>query len=188
MSLLFEMNRADLISPDYEQEQRILHAAPRGYGGRGRKWAPVVAELVREYSASSVLDYGAGQGTLAIALKQLVPQWTRITEYDPAVERINIVPSFADLVNCTDVLEHIEPAKLRFVLSHLRMLTRKVLWVVVSTTETAKVLSDGRNAHLTVQPAEWWKETVTTVGFTMRQVPAEARQRPDKEWMAALTP
>ncbi len=188
MSLLFDLHRGDLISAAYENEQRILHAAPRGYGARGRKWATTVAALVHEHGASSVLDYGAGQGSLAIALKPLVPPFVRIDQYDPAVTNAERLPMFADIVNCTDVLEHVEPDKLPCVLSHLHMLARKAVWLVVSTHETAKTLSDGRNAHLTIQPAEWWRETVTAAGFTVHSAPVEARQKPEKEWMAVLKP
>ncbi len=177
----------DYISPAYLAEQRLLHAAPRGYGARGLKWAPVVLALVEEYAATSILDYAAGQGSLAETLLPLLPH-VRISEYDPAVPRIAELPSFADLVNCTDCLEHVEPDKLSAVLAHIRMLARKVVWLVVSTCETAKTLSDGRNAHLIVQPAEWWRQTVLAAGFTIQATPIEARNRPDKEWMAVLTP
>ena len=178
----------DFISPDYIGEQMRLHAAPRGYGGRGRKWAPVVLALAEQYAATSILDYGCGQGSLVAELRQCDMGPIRLAEYDPAIKGKDALPSFADLVNCTDVLEHVEPNRLPTVLTHLRMLTRKVLWLVVSTTDTAKTLSDGRNAHLTIQPAEWWRATVTAAGFAIEPTPIEARHRPDKEWMAVLIP
>lgn len=132
MSLLFELNRGDLISPAHEQAQRdACHV------DTGGKWAQAIATLVREQRATSVLDYGAGHGTLAIALKQLVPQWTRITQYDPAVDRISDIPSFADIVVVTNVLEHVEGAKLATVLAHLKMLSRKAVFVVVDTPNAA---------------------------------------------------
>ncbi len=177
----------DYISPAYLAEQRILHAAPRGYGARGRKWAPVVLALAEEYAATSILDYGCGSGSLVAALR-LELKGVRLDEYDPAIDGKDRLPSFADLVNVTDVCEHIEPEKLSAVLAHIRMLARKVVWLVVSTCETAKTLSDGRNAHLIVQPADWWRQTVLAAGFTIQATPIEARNRPDKEWMAVLTP
>lgn len=178
----------ELISQSYRKQQRALHEAPRGYGQRGDKWAGVVRELLDDYDCGSVLDYGCGQGALAVSLKDTITRGVRISEYDPAIPGKDAMPSFADMVNCTDVLEHVEPASLDAVLRHLRMLARKVLWVVVSTCETAKVLEDGRNAHLIVENAAWWAGRLDSAGFVVLPAPASARQRPDKEWMAVLTP
>lgn len=183
------MNMRALITPGYLEEQRILHAAPRGYGQRGSKWADVVRALIAEYKAWSVLDYGCGAGSLKYALVNAGGlDGVRIDEYDPAVKGKDGTPSFADLVNCTDVLEHVEPECLDEVLKHLRFLARKAVFVVVSTCETAKKLSDGRNAHLTVESGAWWREKVEAAGFTVWAPPAIARNRSDKEWTAVLLP
>jgi hypothetical protein len=177
-----------LISPAYLDMQRQLHAAPRGYGQRGHKWADVVCALIAEYRATSVLDYGCGQGALGRALRERALPGVRIAEYDPAIAGKDALPTFADLVVATDVLEHIEPDRLDAVLGHLRMLTRKALWLVVSTCETAKILADGRNAHLIVQPGIWWRTRLEACGFTVLPPPASARTKPDKEWIAVVTP
>lgn len=183
------MNPRTLITPRYRDEQRLLHAAPRGYGQRGDKWAPVVRSLLLAYHATSVLDYGCGQGALGRALNegQGLPG-CRISEYDPAITGKDALPLFADLVVCTDVLEHIEPDCLEAVLKHLRMLARKAVWVVVSTCETAKTLSDGRNAHLIIQTGEWWVAQCEAVGFRVLPAPELARKRLDKEWTGVLLP
>lgn len=179
------MRPIDLISPRYTELQRELHADPRGYGGRGRKWADVVEDLVKTFDAGSVLDYGCGQGSLGVVLRE---RGINCREYDPAIPGKHGTPSFADLVVATDVLEHVEPDRLPAVLTHLRALARKAVFVVVSLVETAKVLSDGRNAHLIVQPAEWWMQQVSHAGFGIEPPPAIARQKPDKEWLAVLLP
>ncbi len=179
---------ADFISTPYLREQQILHESPRGYGQRGYKWAPVVLAIAKQYGASSILDYGCGQGSLAKALRAEPLGSIRVDEYDPAIPGKDQLPVFADMVNVTDVLEHVELDRLPAVLAHLRMLARKVLWVVVSTTETAKVLSDGRNAHINIQSAEWWAQTMIDSGFAIHPAPIEARCKPEKEWIAVLTP
>lgn len=178
----------DLISVKYRALQRELHAAPRGYGQRGHKWAPVVVELVQSYGATSVLDYGCGTGSLVQALRSSLPSVVRLAEYDPAIPGKDLYPSFADLVVCTDVLEHVEPDRLRFVLTHLQQLARKAIWVVVSLVETAKILSDGRNAHLIIQPTEWWVEQFRSIGCTVLAPPDSARRKPEKEWIAVVQP
>jgi hypothetical protein len=55
-----------------------------------------------------------------------------------------------------DVLEHIEPEYVDAVFDHLEDLTEVVLFATIHTVPAKKELSDGRNAHLTVQPMEWW--------------------------------
>lgn len=163
----------DLISPHYRDEQRALHASPRGYGGKGSKWAGTVDALIQALDATSVLDYGCGQGTLAAALRVRNLPSVRIAEYDPAIPGKDALPLFADLVVCTDVLEHIEPDRLSTVLAHLRMLARKAVFLVVNLREANKVLSDGRNAHLIIESAAWWEQRVTQAGFYVAPLPAE---------------
>lgn len=179
---------AALISPEYVALQQALHADPRGYGQRGHKWAPVIAELVETLGASSVLDYGCGQGSLARALAPLLPLAVRVSEYDPAIVEKSRRPGFADLVVSTDVLEHVEPERLAAVLRHFHQLARRAVFLVVSLVETAKILEDGRNAHLIVQPADWWAAQCSAAGFVVGPPPASARQKPEKEWVAVLTP
>ncbi len=176
------------ISPKYLEMQRALHADPRGYGGRGDKWAGIVLQVAGQYGATSILDYGCGQGSLARALRQVPLGAVRIDEYDPAIPGKNQAPEFADLVVCTDVLEHIEPDRLPAVLAHLRMLARKALWVVVSIKGSNKVLADGRNAHILIRPSAWWKQEFLRAGFTLRAAPTAVRKEPRKEWAVVLEP
>ena len=167
--------------------QRLLHAAPRGYGGRGDKWAGVVLQIAMAYEAYSILDYGCGAGTLAKALNGHA-SIIRVDEYDPAIEGKDGPPEFADMVNVTDVLEHIEKDRLDAVLQHIKGLARKVIWVVVSTKTSNKVLADGRNAHVIIRPPKWWKKKFLQAGFTLHNAPSVVRQVPEKEWCVVLTP
>lgn len=182
------MRSVDLISPRYLEMQKTLHAAPRGYGGRGDKWAGIVLQLAIQYQAMSILDYGCGRGTLARALRSQPLNGIRVAEYDPAIPGKDHLPDFADLVNVTDVLEHIEPKRLDTVLAHIKMLARKVIWVVVSTKDSNKVLTDGRNAHLIIKPGSWWKDKFRDAGFTLHPAPTVVRAVPEKEWTVVLTP
>lgn len=183
MSLLADLRTVDLISPQYQGLQRELHARPKAYGQRGYKWTAAVTDLIARFDAGSVLDYGCGQGTLIERLRQSGLRGVRWSEYDPAIAGKDQRPSFADLVVCTDVLEHVEPEKLNTVLAHLRMLARKAVFVVVATMDTAHVMADGRSTHLTIESGSWWQARVTANGFTV----AEAETR-EKDWTAVLTP
>ncbi len=185
-SLLYELKAADLISPAYRDEQRFLHARPRGYGGKGDKWAPAVADLVRQFDASSVLDYGCGQGSLKTALRGLVSSVVRIDEYDPAVSGKDAAPEFADLVVCTDVLEHVEPPKLSTVLKHLDVLARKAIFLVVATRPSNKTLRDGRNAHLMVESPDWWGERLRAEGWELTVGPPSPLKKPSREFVGLV--
>lgn len=154
-----------LISEEYRALNAELHA--RGaYGISGYKWARQVYDLARKLGDGVVLDYGCGQGTLGRALRDQYEQHSfpgqnvglpfTFREYDPAIEGKNRRPEPADLVVCGDVLEHIEPGYLDAVLDDLRGLALKAVFLVIATQPAKKVLADGRNAHLIVQPASWW--------------------------------
>lgn len=140
-----------LITPEYLELNRQLHATGH-YGLKGVNYVPDVMQLAIQSEAKTILDYGCGRGTLKRNLT--LP----VREYDPAIPGKDHLPQPADLVVCTDVLEHVEPDCLEAVLEHLRSLTLKFCYAVVHLTPARKFLADGRNAHLIQESAEWWKE------------------------------
>lgn len=194
-SLLFDLKPMDLISPKYCDLQRELHARPNGYGGKGDKWAQAVRDLVAEYDAHSILDYGAGEGALKKALVPRLPA-VRIDEYDPAVKGKDTQPGgrnfpldFADLVVCTDMLEHCEPDKLTTNLALIKTLARKAVFVVIATRPSNKTMADGRNAHLILEDADWWEDRMVEAGFTVQpDAPTSPLLKPSREWVAVLRP
>lgn len=185
------------ISREYEAMQRELHMRPQGYGGKGFKWADTVFAIAQTFEATSILDYGCGRGSLVRKLAERDLSWLRLAEYDPAIDGKDDLPSFADLVCCTDVLEHIEPECLPSVLEHLRKLARKAVFFVAALDEANKTLLDGRNAHLILQPKEWWAATVADAGFTLQPwadswpLPLQFDAHPEKQakrWIAVGVP
>lgn len=184
------IDSVQLISDGYRAQQAALHAAPRGYGGKGDKWAEAVIKLALDLDCVSILDYGCGQGSLR---KAIDAQSTIlcVREYDPAVSGKDALPAFADLVVCTDVLEHIEPDRLHAVLTHLRVLARKAIFVVIATRPSNKTLTDGRNAHLTVESAEWWIARLNVAGFHVSPGDelglVSPLKKPSRELVAVLT-
>lgn len=167
------------ITPAYLAEQKRLHADPRGYGTRGRKWADEVEAIIaRLGKIDAVLDYGCGQNTLAA---ELASRGHRTRSYDPALPAFSHEPLRADLVTCTDVLEHVEEQCVPAVLQHLAQLTRRALFVVIALNETDKKLSDGRQAHITLRPPGWWVTGIEGFGF---KLVATIPNRPDKQFVA----
>jgi 2-polyprenyl-3-methyl-5-hydroxy-6-metoxy-1,4-benzoquinol methylase len=140
-----------LISEKYKELNAQLHGTGN-YGVTSAKWADSVASLAAMSRSQSVLDYGCGQGHLGQVLAGKF-DWR---DYDPCIPGLDASPQPADLVVCTDVLEHIEPECLEEVLDDLQRVVRNVGFFVIATGPANKVLPDGRNAHLIQESARWW--------------------------------
>lgn len=140
----------ETISAEYVQLNRRLHEENPAYGVGGEKHAGTVLQLCDQFKTKNVLDYGAGKRRLGKAIP------FQIAEYDPAVPEIAEAPKPADIVVCTDVLEHIEPDKLPYVLADLKRCVRICGYFVIHTGPSSKVLADGRNTHLIQNGKEWW--------------------------------
>ena len=141
-----------LISADYTRLNSELHERNAAYGTSGSLYAEDILSLYSALGALSILDYGAGKGTL----KKSLPEEIDVREYDPAIENIALRPGAADLVTCTDVLEHIEPECLAEVLEDINSLAVKGVFLSIACRPAKKFLDDGRNAHLIVEKPMWW--------------------------------
>lgn len=149
-----------LITPEYLALQKQLHASNEAYGISGRKYADIVRQI-SQWGRLAILDYGCGRQTLALALG---PAY-RVTNYDPCIEGLDTPPDPHPVVACTDVLEHIEPDLIDNVLADLRRLTQKTALLVINTGPARKVLADGRNAHISQHPPDWWTDRIKAAGF-----------------------
>lgn len=149
----------DLISEEYLEQLRRAHDEDLGWGTSCERRLPEVLDLVRELKAGSVLDYGCGKGFLVHALRE---NGVKAEGYDPAIHSFQDRPVPADLLTAIDVLEHIEPDSLDAVLADIKALA-PVSYLVIALFPARKVLPDGRNAHLIVQPPSWWLERLQGV-------------------------
>lgn len=141
-----------MISEGYRKQLEQMHVEKEHFGKRSSIWAKPVFEMCAVLETEDVLDYGCGKGELNLHLPFAVKG------YDPGVPKYVKTPEPADVVVCTDVLEHIEPDHLDDVLADLKRVTRKALMLHVHTKPANKTLPDGRNAHLIVQDKDWWME------------------------------
>jgi len=160
-----------IISKEYIELNKKLHESTPTYGMGGAKYADTTLKLAKTLINDnnqfvSILDFGAGKGTLGT---ELAKSNIIIAEYDPAIPGKDETPRPADLVICTDVLEHIEPDKLEFLLDELKRVTRKLGYYVISTRKAGKILADGRNAHLIVEGKDWWESKLKKY-FTVNKV------------------
>jgi hypothetical protein len=148
-----------LITPQYEALNRELHERRPDYGTGGHKWAGWVGDFATYHGIKSILDYGCGKGTL----KDALPGFD-VREYDPCVRGKDARPEPADMVVCTDVLEHVEAECIRSVLADIMGLSRSAVLLGICCKAGGKTLADGRNAHVLVKPAGWWHEMLTEFG------------------------
>lgn len=163
---------------------RGLRAAETFRGKSLREHIAPIAALVRQHRAATLLDYGAGKAELyarapgapATSRLRTMPAWgeATVTCYDPAY------PPFAapledtyDGVICTDVLEHIADDDVPWVLDALFAHARRFVYAVAACFPARKTLADGSNAHVTLQPPEWWHA----------QLEAASRRRPGIAWV-----
>ena len=145
-----------LISEEYREQNRKLHAKDANYGSKGYKNAKAAIRLSSEYNGKTVLDYGCGKRGLEFGLRntELI-----VRNYDPATE-YNEDPQPSDIVVCADVLEHIEPECLDEVLNHITSKIIKVGYFIISCRPALNHLPDGRNTHLMVMEPIWWLHKV----------------------------
>ena len=139
-----------LISEEYRALQRSLHN-DRRYGQSAHKHAPEVLKT----GYTDILDYGCGKRSLQKVLG------FPIACYDPAIESFADPPEPHDFVFCGDVLEHIEPECLDEVLKDIKRCMKKEGLLIISTRKANRVLPDGRNAHLIIESAKWWRQKLS---------------------------
>lgn len=139
-----------LLTDNYKDLQTQLHTSNSSYGTSSFIYKDQINELINVSGAKTALDYGCGKG-LSLAFVNIP-----LTLYDPCIKERSTPPVPADIVICTDVLEHIEPDCLDSVLRDLKRLTLSVGFFSIHTGPAVKVLADGRNAHLIQEGEGWW--------------------------------
>ena len=143
------------ISPEYAEMNKKLHATCSHYGCKSSRHKENVLKMLAKLKGKTVLDYGCGKGSLVIALKA---DGVEVQGYDPGhPDYCSPEPQPADVLVCTDVLEHIEPELLPNVLSEIRRLSVKGVYLVIALRhDSSKLLPDGTNPHKIVQSIDNW--------------------------------
>lgn len=160
------MKIRELISEEYQKQNAKIHRQ-KNWGCDGRKCAKIMRAAIKILGIKSLLDYGCGQGTLKTTLRA-DGCGIDIFEYDPAIPGKDKPPGEgADMVVCTDVLEHIEPQYIDKVMAHIWMLAGRYAYFVIATKPARQVLPDGRNAHLIVEDWGWWRDKIKIHGWVI---------------------
>lgn len=154
------------ISSEYVEQYKLMHESSEGmFPGQQTIFVKdYIKNMIDLYECSTLLDYGCGKG-LQYTNHLVHSDWgVTINLYDIGVLEFSNKPNHTfDMVVSTDVLEHCETAYIPEILQELNNLATKSVLVSIATRLAKKTLPDGRNAHLTVQPAEWWMAEIERV-------------------------
>lgn len=166
------MKQEKLVTPEYQALLTQMHANTP-WGTKGHKHVQDVMSFCSSLSAKSILDYGCGQQALKKALKEIDPN-IDVRGYDVGISELSCLPDRADLVVSTDVFEHIEPSFLDNVIEHTFSLAELGVYHHIALTPAKRKLPDGRNAHLIIEPTEWWisRFQKLTSGWRLSEVKA----------------
>lgn len=142
-------------------------------------------EIVSLTNARTLLDYGAGKGLgwsqpVSTQDGQTYPELLSFLGlaskhcYDPCYEPFAQLPTGErfDGVVAMDVLEHCPEEDMQWILDEIFSFANKFVFASIACYPARKTLIDGRNAHATVRPAEWWEELIDNV----------ASHHPDLRW------
>lgn len=150
-----------LVSDQYTKQLTRLHQIRESFGDSGSY--KHIDEWLANNKCHSLLDYGCGKGNVFKNIQKKFPL-IDCRGYDPGVPEYAVMPEIpAELVICTDVLEHIEPELIDNVLKHIESLTLKTAYLIIDTLPAQKNLPDGRNAHLIIENQDWWTNKIQTV-------------------------
>lgn len=157
------------ISEYYKKQNQEFHRQERErgqpWGQSGRKYYKAARDFAEELEAKTMLDYGCGSSTMKRSFEEKNEYDIEIREYDPGLPEKSAMPEPADFITCTDVLEHVEPEFIDNVFAHINGLANKGAFLVISTIGCNEILPDGTNAHLTIEPGEWWIARVRKLGL-----------------------
>ncbi len=135
-----------------------------------------IKDLIVKCDAKTLLDYGCGKGRQyepRIVKDDEGNRWDSVIEYwgidelvcyDPAYEKYSRLPEGRfDGVICTDVLEHCPEPDLSWIVEEIFGYATRFVFLAIACYPARKRLPDGRNAHITIKPLEWWRMLVTGI-------------------------
>jgi len=143
-------------------QMREFHATRKTFSGNGvLKHLGALVKFSAEIGAASGLDYGCGKGAQygdedAMLVNRLGYDPYK---YDPGVPGFENLPpddQQFDLVWCVDVLECVPEQDMDWVIAEFAGYAKKGIFVTVASYPAKKTLPNGKNAHITVKPPEWW--------------------------------
>ena len=120
-----------------------------------------IKDLVQDTKAETLLDYGCGKGLQYTEWKHHEELGVMPTLYDPAVPEYQKLPegSFHGIYS-TDVMEHIPKEQLPEIFDNIYTRAERFVYLGICTRPAKTVLSNGENAHCTIEPIGFWTTMV----------------------------
>ena len=153
MSVISEEYRALLTQEHIEANEK--------WGTTAQGMVPRIMSFVQRTDHKTILDYGAAHGGFRKKLAKQHPEYN-VIDYEPGRVDASAAPEPCNMVICVDVLEHVEPDCLEEVLNDLQRVVLDKAYFQVATRKAVKILKDGRNAHLIVEPFDWWEPQISS--------------------------
>jgi hypothetical protein len=152
-----------ILDEDMADQYGILHTQGKFPGRYPKKYSKKIHVLIEDTGSKYLLDYGCGKGH-SYTRKQVHMQWgvPRPTLYDPYYLPFSRRPKGKfDGVICTDVMEHIPEKDVDDVLADIFGYANKFVFLSIDTKPAKKELPNGKNAHCTVKPEQWWLDIIS---------------------------
>lgn len=149
------------------EQYKVMHEQGR-YGGSLQEHNLIeIKDLVNKFDPQSLLDYGSGKGN-QYSVNHQHRFWGGLRPhcYDPAWPEHAAKPEGTfDGVICTDVAEHIPEANVETFFRDVLSYAKKFAYFYIFIGEATKKLPDGRNAHLTIRPSNWWCKRLSEAAY-----------------------
>ena len=126
-----------------------------------------------------IIDFGCGTGRGGLKIKELTDCEVVLVDFvensrDPAAMDLPFVkfdltsetrhPPFGDYAYCTDVLEHIPPDSVDYVIRNV-MLSCPIAFFQISLVDDVCGALIGQPLHLSVHPFQWWWDKFEALGY-----------------------
>ena len=151
------------IEEDYIKLYKEYHSSNKNLyeGDSYEAHHDTIKNLVINTDSKSLLDYGCGKA-IQYTHKKLHNAWGFMPSlYDPGVEKFSVKPDDNfDGIYSTDVLEHIPKEVIPSVLEYIFNHANKFVFLAICTRPAGTILSNGENAHCTVEMIDWWVEQI----------------------------
>ena len=144
-----------------QYKQYHLENTDYGNGGCLKFYLQHIVDLVQDWNAESLLDFGCGKAEGYLEYNHHEHWGIMPSLYDPAIpEYQNIPEGTFDGVISFDVMEHIPKEQIPETFDQIFSRADKFVFLGIATSPAEAVLPNGDNAHCTVEPIGWWEEMV----------------------------
>ena len=163
----------DMVTNGYHRDDGIF--INKTYGtAEPIKFKEHIKKIINHFNCKTALDYGSGGSDLNI--EEIEEGLTfcdyvgleKIYQFEPA-RNIKSKGKF-DLVLSFDVLEHIFIADLPWVINDIFSKANKCVLINVACYESAALLPNGENAHITLRHPLWWLGQIECISSLHKDV------------------